>query len=287
MIAVPDSVSALPLPTISTDYPSAIADASIYTIPGLGSACGSAGKCVTRVCSSGHVGRVPVRCGRLTCPSCWILATVSAASKRSDRLREVCRRLGRTHVRHDVWSPPPTVTDDEWFRDRIDRDGSIRAADLRTRARYWLDLAMVGVPYGQRIDGSNLDRQRRQAMIAQARRDGAEARRRLAAGIPLRDFVRAVSGGALLFHPFRRIERIGKPPDGTPAWQWARQGTWYWAPHYHYLGFGYLLGDVIRDARLDGWVIKGRPSRPVADIFKTMLYISGHASVVAEESRRG
>jgi hypothetical protein len=81
-----------------------------------------------------------------------------------------------------------------------------------------------------------------------------------------------ISGGELIFHPYR----------------WSKsQKKWRWGPHFHLMAFGYL-DNVPRIHRATGWVIKDlgdRRSRK--DIYGTVRYELDHLGISQQVQGRG
>jgi len=71
-------------------------------------------------------------------------------------------------------------------------------------------------------------------------------------------------GGCAIFHPFRE-NRV--------------QGTWYWSPHFHVVGFGWVKGVRSLHSRY-GWIIKNAGVRK--SVHATLMYQLSHAGVHGE-----
>jgi len=83
-------------------------------------------------------------------------------------------------------------------------------------------------------------------------------------------------GGVSIFHPFRwrcsicGLDEESCECDGESA------GVWYWSPHFHIIGHGWIEGTVDHYAKT-GWVIKNLGLR--ANLFATLKYQLSHAGV--------
>ncbi len=76
-------------------------------------------------------------------------------------------------------------------------------------------------------------------------------------------------GGCLVFHPFRKYK--------TFDFQKNRDGDyWYYAPHFHVVGFGWLE-HIPENYKKSGWVVKNKGLRK--SNFGTIRYILSHAGV--------
>lgn len=70
-------------------------------------------------------------------------------------------------------------------------------------------------------------------------------------------------GGAMVFHPFRK-KKI------------ADRWNWYYSPHFHILGFGWI-NDTAENYRKNGWIVKNKGTRN--STFATFYYILNHAGI--------
>jgi len=68
-------------------------------------------------------------------------------------------------------------------------------------------------------------------------------------------------GGSLIFHPFRYNRDYKK---------------WYYSPHFHIIGFGWLVGTA-ESYQKQGWVVKNKGVRE--SVFATYYYQLSHAGV--------
>lgn len=68
-------------------------------------------------------------------------------------------------------------------------------------------------------------------------------------------------GGAIVFHPFR-YQRETK--------------TWYYSPHFHVLGFGWIEA-VAQAYNKHGWIVKNKGTRD--STFATFYYLLSHAGI--------
>ena len=68
-------------------------------------------------------------------------------------------------------------------------------------------------------------------------------------------------GGSLIFHPFR-YHRDSK--------------RWYYSPHFHIIGFGWLVGTA-ETYQKSGWIVKNKGVRE--SVFATLFYQLSHAGV--------
>jgi len=76
-------------------------------------------------------------------------------------------------------------------------------------------------------------------------------------------------GGCLVFHPFRKYK--------TFDFQKNRDGDyWYYAPHFHVVGFGWLE-NIVGNYKKSGWVVKDKGLRK--SNFGTIRYILSHAGI--------
>lgn len=81
-----------------------------------------------------------------------------------------------------------------------------------------------------------------------------------------------VSGGVVVFHSHRQnkvFEGVYSRPDLLP-------GEWYVSPHFHIVGFGYLL-DADYFNYMTGWVYKNKGFRKT--LFGTIHYLHTHAGL--------
>ena len=70
-------------------------------------------------------------------------------------------------------------------------------------------------------------------------------------------------GGAMVFHPFRKK---------LIAERW----EWYYSPHFHILGFGWI-NDTAENYRKNGWIVKNKGTRE--STFATFWYQLSHAGI--------
>ena len=68
-------------------------------------------------------------------------------------------------------------------------------------------------------------------------------------------------GGSMIYHPFRYDKEIK---------------TWYYSPHFHILGFGWIES-VTEAYQKHGWIIKNKGSRD--STFATIYYMLSHAGI--------
>ena len=87
-------------------------------------------------------------------------------------------------------------------------------------------------------------------------------------------------GGAAVFHPYRlRCSRCGST---IPEYQkecpkcLALEKEWFWSPHFHVVGFGWLEGTKEGFSR-HGWIVKNLGVRK--SVFATFQYLLSHAGV--------
>lgn len=77
-------------------------------------------------------------------------------------------------------------------------------------------------------------------------------------------------GGSCIFHPFR---------------QQKGSGIWYFSPHFHFIGVGWILGDKVKNLYTrSGWIVKNVKVRQT--IFGTAFYQLTHAGVWYGKSRK-
>jgi len=70
-------------------------------------------------------------------------------------------------------------------------------------------------------------------------------------------------GGASLFHPFRFNKETR---------------CWYFAPHFHVMGFGWIVGVNVSDVyKKNGWIVKNKGFRD--SIFQTFYYQLSHCGI--------
>ena len=91
-----------------------------------------------------------------------------------------------------------------------------------------------------------------------------------------------ISGGAAVFHPYRlRCSRCGST---IPEYQkecpkcFESVKEWFWSPHFHVVGFGWLENTKEGFER-HGWIVKGLGVRK--SVFATFQYLLSHAGVSA------
>jgi len=70
-------------------------------------------------------------------------------------------------------------------------------------------------------------------------------------------------GGAEIFHPFR-LDRTTKT-------------KWYYSPHFHIVGFGYIAGRAAEIKRKYGWILGYRGERE--SVFQTFCYLLSHCGI--------
>ena len=77
-------------------------------------------------------------------------------------------------------------------------------------------------------------------------------------------------GGCIIFHPFRKQEIDGKL-------------RWYYAPHFHVLGYGWTLPHEDSTEKKAGWIIKVKPNvdknGKKRSTFQTLSYALSHAGI--------
>jgi len=66
-------------------------------------------------------------------------------------------------------------------------------------------------------------------------------------------------GGTIIFHPFRKKDR-----------------TWFYSPHFHVLGFGWIEC-VVENYQRNGWIVKNKGFRD--STFATIYYQLSHAGI--------
>ena len=70
-------------------------------------------------------------------------------------------------------------------------------------------------------------------------------------------------GGCMIFHPFRYNKQ---------------KMYWYYSPHFHVLGFGWVDGATVAEVHSkQGWIIKNKGTRD--STFATLYYILSHAGI--------
>ncbi len=74
-------------------------------------------------------------------------------------------------------------------------------------------------------------------------------------------------GGAVVFHPFRKHVIYVKDEI---------KFEWYYSPHFHVLGFGWIEG-VAENYQKNGWIVKNKGTRD--STFATIYYILSHAGI--------
>jgi len=74
-------------------------------------------------------------------------------------------------------------------------------------------------------------------------------------------------GGAIIFHPFRKRKSY---QDLTSNW------TWYYSPHFHVLGFGWVE-NTVENFKKNGWLVKNKGTRD--STFATFYYQLSHAGI--------
>ena len=70
-----------------------------------------------------------------------------------------------------------------------------------------------------------------------------------------------IEGGALVFHPFRFDDHVRR---------------WYWAPHFHFIGFGNEQ-DIQNSFGRYGWYVKNKGERE--SVFQTFCYVLSHCGI--------
>jgi hypothetical protein len=100
-------------------------------------------------------------------------------------------------------------------------------------------------------------------------------------GLVLDDFVKlrrkvylvvkrvGIRGGSMIFHPFRQ----------NPLTK-----EWFFSPHFHLIGFGWVLGVDI-EFELSGYVIKNKGIRD--SVFATAMYQLSHCGINSSKGKRG
>ncbi len=74
---------------------------------------------------------------------------------------------------------------------------------------------------------------------------------------------RGIIGGSVIWHPFRERDN----------------GTWYFSPHFHVLGFGWVR-NVGEGFKKDGWLVKNiQDGREERSIFGTAMYQLSHCGI--------
>jgi hypothetical protein len=81
-------------------------------------------------------------------------------------------------------------------------------------------------------------------------------------------------GGCLIYHPWRELE------DSAGV----KTGEWYYSPHFHSVGFGWIHGTPEISLR-DGWVVKNHGLRK--NVYATLMYQLSHAGVSMPVARCG
>lgn len=76
-------------------------------------------------------------------------------------------------------------------------------------------------------------------------------------------------GGSVMYHPFRETE----------------DGRWYFSPHFHFLGFGWIKGDAVgKEYSESGWICKNLGVRK--SVFGTAYYQLTHCGVWYGEGKK-
>jgi hypothetical protein len=74
---------------------------------------------------------------------------------------------------------------------------------------------------------------------------------------------RGIVGGSMIWHPFRERDN----------------GTWYFSPHFHILGFGWVR-NVAEGFMKDGWLVKNiQDGKEERSIFRTAMYQLSHCGI--------
>ena len=73
-----------------------------------------------------------------------------------------------------------------------------------------------------------------------------------------------VKGGVMIFHAFRK----------DPVTE-----SWYFSPHFHIIGFGWIVGIDVTDVyQKEGWIIKNLGVRK--SVFATVIYQLSHCAII-------
>ncbi|NMJ87076.1 MAG: hypothetical protein EX285_04470 [Thaumarchaeota archaeon] len=90
-----------------------------------------------------------------------------------------------------------------------------------------------------------------------------------------------IKAGCMIFHPYRLME---KPKDGFID----DIQEWYWSPHFHIIGFGWMDDDIVNDTyHQTQWVISNLGTRDsVYSTFSYQLSHCGIAPVIARGRRK-
>jgi hypothetical protein len=81
---------------------------------------------------------------------------------------------------------------------------------------------------------------------------------------------RGIIGGSMIWHPFRERDN----------------GTWYFSPHFHILGFGWVQ-NVAESFKKDGWLVKNiQEGKEERSIFRTAMYQLSHCGIDANKKHR-
>jgi len=93
---------------------------------------------------------------------------------------------------------------------------------------------------------------------------------------------RGIRGGAMIFHPYRlKCSECGSTIDDyqkeCPNCE-KKSFEWFWGPHFHVVGFGWLdTVEIVDGYERDGWVVKGLGVRD--SVFATFQYLLSHAGM--------
>lgn len=96
-----------------------------------------------------------------------------------------------------------------------------------------------------------------------------------------------VTAVEIITHPFRiynsrmREAIEGAKAKGINKYEWCLQQPHprdylYWSPHFHVVGFGFLM-DSVSFNKATGWIYKKLRHRPLADLERTLYYLLSHA----------
>ncbi|MCK5602460.1 hypothetical protein KAR91_11335 [Candidatus Pacearchaeota archaeon] len=87
-----------------------------------------------------------------------------------------------------------------------------------------------------------------------------------------------IIGGTLVFHMWRcRCQKCDKSKDDCECKDPCLR--WIFGPHFHILGYGWVLGTTRFREIYPNWIIKNKGTRQGKDIYKTLSYEIGHAAL--------
>jgi hypothetical protein len=95
-------------------------------------------------------------------------------------------------------------------------------------------------------------------------------------------------GGALIFHPFRKVNTDDDFEQLDPDFSWKdAPACWYISPHFHALGYGWIHGERVREIYAETeWIVRNHgvriplPGHTMEDAVRaTALYQLSHCGV--------